>query len=76
MSAALARAKSVRSLARLDDEEVFRQAATLVADTGMAAPATKDLVRKIKAKPSENARLELIGTEGAPPIPQEARDAA
>ena len=50
-------------LARLDDEEVFRQAATLVADTGMAAPATKDLVRKIKAKPSENARLELIGTE-------------
>lgn len=50
-------------LARLDDEEVFRQAAALVGDTGMAAPATKDLVRKIKGKPSEAARLELIAGE-------------
>lgn len=50
-------------LAKLDDEEVFKGAAALVGDSGLTAGDTKDLVRKIKAKPSEKARLDLISTE-------------
>jgi len=50
-------------LARLDDDAVFKEAAVMVAETGLTATDTKDLIRRVKGAKSETARLEVIADE-------------
>ncbi len=50
-----------QSLGVLKDEAVFFQAARLAVDTGMTIEEIRELVRAVKALPSEGARIEHIG---------------
>lgn len=50
------------ALAVLRDEPVFYQAARTAVDTGMTIDEVRDLIRQVKALPSEGAKIEYIGS--------------
>jgi len=51
-----------QALGVLKDEAVFYQAAKLVMDTSMTVDETRDLIREVKTRNSEGARIEYIGS--------------
>lgn len=50
-----------QALAVLKDDAVFYQAATTAVSTRMTIDEIRDMIRVIKSKPSEGARIEFIG---------------